>query len=63
MAFREVHRMQVNEVIRRWQHGESQRSIARATALSRNTVEKYIGAARAAGVEQTGEQPGDGVLT
>ena len=55
--------MQVNEVIRRWQQGESQRSIARATGLSRNTVEKYIGASRAAGVEQTGEPPGDGVLT
>ena len=63
MAFREVHRMQVIEVIRRWQQGESQRAIARATGLSRNTVEKYVRAARAAGVSQGGEPPGDGVLT
>ena len=32
--------------------GESRRSIARATGLSRNTVEKYVRAAVAAGVSQ-----------
>jgi len=51
MAFREVQRMQVVEVVRRWRLGESRRSIARATGLSRNTVEKYVRAARAHGVE------------
>ena len=62
MAFREVHRMEIIEVVRRWQAGESQRGIARATGLSRNTVEKYVRAARAAGSSQVGEPPGDGLL-
>ena len=62
MAFREVHRMEVIEVVRRWQAGESQRAIARATGLSRNTVEKYVRAARSAGVGHGGEPPGDDVV-
>ena len=62
MAFREVHRMQVIEVIRRWQAGDSQRGIARAIGLSRNTVDKYIRAAQEAGVRQDGEPPGEETL-
>jgi transposase len=54
--------MQVIEVIRRWQAGDSQRGIARATGLSRNTVEKYIGAAQEAGIRRDGEPPGDETL-
>lgn len=59
MAFREVHRMEVVEVLRRWQQGESKRSIARATGLSRNTVDKYLSAAAGRG----GEAPDDGAVT
>jgi transposase len=62
VAYREVYRVQVLEVIRRWQLGESRRSIARASGLSRNTVEKYVRAAVAAGVSQRGEPPGEGTL-
>lgn len=62
MAYREVYRVQVLEVIRRWQLGESRRSIARASGLSRNTVEKYVRAAVAAGVSQGGEPPGEDTL-
>lgn len=62
MAYREVHRVQVREVIRRWQRGESRRAIARATGLSRNTVEKYVRAAVAAGVGQGGSSPGEELL-
>ena len=54
--------MEIIEVVRRWQAGESQRGIARATGLSRNTVEKYVRAARAAGSSRVGEPPGDGLL-
>jgi len=57
MAYREVYRVQIVEVIRRWQPGESQRAIARATGLSRNTVGKYLRAAVAAGVRQAGGPP------
>ena len=62
MAFREVHRVEVNEVIRRWQAGESQRGIARAIGLSRNTVEKYVRLAAAAGVTPAGEPPGEATV-
>ncbi len=40
MSYREVRRMEIGEVLRRWQRGESRRAIARATGLSRNTVSK-----------------------
>ena len=62
MAYREDYLVQILEVIRRWQLGESRRSIARATGLSRNTVEKYVRAAVAAGVGQGGSPPGEEVL-
>lgn len=61
MAFREVHHMEVMEVVCRWQAGESQRRIAGATGLSRNAVEKYLRVAVEAGVSQGGEPPGDSV--
>ena len=40
MAFKEVHRLKIREVIRRWQTGSSQRS--KATGLSRETVRMYL---------------------
>lgn len=57
MGYREVHRMDVGEVIRRWQAGESGRAVARALGLSRTTVEKYLRLARGAGVRQDGAAP------
>jgi len=62
VAYREVYRVQILEVVRRWQLGESRRSVARATGLSRNTVEKYVRAAVAAGVGQGGSPPGEEVV-
>ena len=59
MAYREVYRVLVLEVIRRWQLGESRRAIARAIGLSRNTVEKYVRAAQAAGVAPGVRHPKD----
>ena len=44
MAYREVPRMEIGELIRRWQDG--QRRIAASTGLSRNTVAKYLAASR-----------------
>ena len=35
MAYREVSRVEIVEVIRRWQSGESQRQTASGTGLSR----------------------------
>ena len=41
MAYREVSRMEIPEVIRRWQAGASPGRIATGTGLSRNTARKY----------------------
>ncbi|MDA8188183.1 MAG: hypothetical protein M0T85_08585 [Dehalococcoidales bacterium] len=40
--YREVGLMQVVEILRRWQAGESARAIAKATGIARNTVGKYL---------------------
>ncbi len=40
MAFKEVFLVEVTELIRRWQTGESIRHLASATGVSRNTVAK-----------------------
>ena len=57
MAYKEVLRVEISEVIRRWQAGISRRQIASGTGLSRETVAKYIAAAEGMGVSQEGEAP------
>ena len=57
MGYREVHRMEIEEVVRRWQVNESQRAIARATGLARETVKKYLAAAGDLGLSATGPPP------
>ena len=57
MAYREVLRLEIAEVVRRWQAGNSQRNIASGTGLSRDTVRKYLAAAKEAGVVQEGPAP------
>ena len=59
MAYREVHGVEIKEVIRRWQAGLSQRRIARGTAVSRPTVRRYIDAAEAAGLTRDGPEPSE----
>ena len=63
MAYREVLRMEIAEVVRRWQAGNSQRNIASGTGLSRDTVRKYLGAAKEAGVVQEGPAPTEDQLS
>jgi transposase len=46
--------MQVVEILRRWQAGDSARTIAQATGLARNTVAKYLKEARRLGVSRQG---------
>ena len=51
MAYKEVSRMEIPEVIRRWHGGEiSLRHIASGTGLSRDTVRKYVAAAEEEGL-------------
>src|SRR5207248_1129074 len=57
MGYREVRRMELQEVVRRWQAGESRRSIATALGLARMTVEKYVRTAEAAGLQVDGPPP------
>ena len=57
MGYRELHRMEIEEVVRRWQIGESQRAIVRATGLARETVRKYLAAAISVGLSATGPPP------
>jgi transposase len=54
MGYREVGLMQVVEVLRRWQAGESARAIARATGLARDTVRKYVREAKRLGLRPHG---------
>ena len=63
MAYREVLRMEVTEVVRRWQAWNSQRNIASGTGLSRDTVRKYLAAAKEAGVVQEGPAPTEDQLS
>src|SRR5947209_4188858 len=46
MGYREVSGMEVDEVLRRAQAGQSQRAIARALGLARNTVAAYMRGAK-----------------
>lgn len=63
MAYREVPRMEIQEVIRRWQARNSLRHIASGTGLSRETVRKYVAAAQAEGIAQDGPAPGEEQLS
>ena len=54
MAYRGVSRMGIQEIIRRWPAGAGPRQIGSGTGLSRNTVRKYLSAARAEGITRDG---------
>ena len=59
MAYREVSRVEIAEVVRRWQSGNSQRQISTGTGLSRATVRRYIVAAMGAGLTGDGAAPSE----
>ena len=63
MAYREVSRVEIAEVVRRWQSGNSQRQIATGTGLSRATVRRYIVAAMGAGLTRDGAAPSEDQLS
>ena len=63
MAYKEVSRVEISEVIRRWRAGNSQRRIASGTGLSRDTVARYITAAEALGVSREGQEPSEEQLS
>lgn len=55
--YREVGLMQVVEILRRWQAGDSARTIAKATGVARNTVGRYLEEAQRLGLERQGAPP------
>lgn len=63
MAFKEVSRVEVIEILRRWQTGVGVRALARGTGLSRNTIRKYIEAAERCGLTRDGPSPTETQLT
>ena len=54
MGYKEVSRVEITEMIRRWQAGASIRGLSRATGLSRSTVRKYFVAAEGCGLARDG---------
>lgn len=63
MAYKEVSRVEVTEVIRQWQAGRGIREIARSTGISRNTIRKYMLIAQSCGLERESPPPTDLQLT
>ena len=63
MAYKEVLRVEISEVIRRWQAGDTRRHIASGTGLSKDTVGKYISAAEALGIARDGPGPSEEKLS
>ncbi len=57
MSYREVPRMEIPQIIRRWQTGSSLRQIAASTGLSRDTATKYAAVSKAEGIAQDGPRP------
>lgn len=57
MAYTEVTRVEIIEVIRQWQAGRKIREIARSTGIARNTVRKYVLAAQSCGLSREGPPP------
>ena len=63
MAYREVTRVEIGEVIRRWQAGEGLRKVTSGTELSRITVRKYVAAAQELGLSRDGAGPSEEQLS
>jgi len=62
MAYKEVSRVEITEVIRQWQAGRGIREIARSTGLARNTIRKYLLTAQSCGLACDGPPPTDSQL-
>ncbi len=62
MAYREVRRMDIDQVIRRWLVGEKIRAIARSTGADRNTVRRIVRCAEKQGIGQETPWPDEGKL-
>jgi transposase len=62
MAYREVRRMDIDQIIRRWLAGEKIRAIARSTGADRNTVRRIVRFAEKEGIGRETPWPDEGKL-
>jgi hypothetical protein len=62
MAYKEVSRVEITEIIRQWQAGRGIREITRSTGLARNTIRKYILTAQSCGLARDGPPPTESQL-
>src|SRR4030042_4583177 len=62
MAYEEVSRVEITEVIRQWQAGRGIREITRSTGLARNTIRKYLLTAQSCGLVRDGPPPTEAQL-
>ncbi len=62
MAYEEVSRVEITEVIRQWQAGRGIREITRSIGLSRNTIRRYILTAQSSGLVRDGPPPTESQL-
>jgi len=57
MAYKEVSRVEITEVIIQWQAGRRIREITRSTGLARNTIREYLLTAQSCGLVRDGPPP------
>ena len=57
MAYKEVSRVEITEIIRQWQADRGIREITRSTGLARNTIRKYLLTAQSCGLARDGPPP------
>jgi hypothetical protein len=62
MAYKEVSRVEITEIIRQWQAGRGIREITRSTGLARNTIRKYLLTAQSCGLVRDGPSPNESQL-
>jgi len=62
MAYKEVSRVEITEVIRQWQAGCGIREITRSAGLAGNTIQKYLLTAQSCGLARDGPQPTESQL-
>ncbi|MBM4368710.1 MAG: IS21 family transposase [Deltaproteobacteria bacterium] len=62
MAFRELHMVEIKEVLRLWSRGHGLRTVASRAGVDRKTARRYIEAARRAGLERGASSVEDGRL-
>jgi transposase len=62
MAYRELHMLEIKEVLRLWTRGHGLRTVASRTGVDRKTVRRYVEAARTAGLEPGVTTVEDGLI-